>query len=84
LGEGQSVAEVAKALEVSGATYLHWRNQFGAMKAEHAKELRRLKDENQQLKRDQRPQPALPAPGRAPPRGRPAPNRPTITEGAAA
>lgn len=51
LGEGQGVAEVAKALEVSEATYLRWRNQFGGMKAEDAKELRRLRDENQRLKR---------------------------------
>jgi putative transposase len=51
LAEGRSVAEVAKALEVSEFTYSRWRNQYGGMKADEAKELRRLKDENARLKR---------------------------------
>jgi len=51
LAEGQTVAAVAKALEVSEQTFSRWRNQFGGMKAEDAKELRRLRDENARLKR---------------------------------
>jgi len=51
VGEGKSLAEVAKALEISGYTYLRWRNQYGGLKADDAKELRRLKDENLRLKR---------------------------------
>ncbi|MGI8847274.1 MAG: transposase [Candidatus Dormibacteria bacterium] len=51
LAEGKSVAEVAKALEVSEHTFSRWRNQFGGMKADDAKELRRLRDENARLKR---------------------------------
>ena len=51
LGEGKSVAEAAKALEVSEQTYYRWRAQYGGMKADDAKELRRLKDENGRLKR---------------------------------
>ena len=51
LGEGQEVAEVARQLEVSEATFHRWRNQYGGMKAEDAKELRRLRDENGRLKR---------------------------------
>jgi cell division protein FtsB len=46
-----SVAEVARALEISEQTYSRWRNQYGGMKADDAKELRRLKDENVRLKR---------------------------------
>jgi cell division protein FtsB len=42
---------VAKALEISDYTYLRWRNQYGGLKANDAKELRRLKDENVRLKR---------------------------------
>ena len=33
LGEGRTIAEVAKALEVSEPTYHRWRNQYGGMKA---------------------------------------------------
>jgi transposase-like protein len=51
LGEGQDLAEVAKALEISEATFHRWRNQYGGMKANDAKELRQLRDENQRLKR---------------------------------
>jgi len=51
LGEGKTVADVAKTLEVSEPTYLRWRNQYGGLKADDAKELRRLREENQRLKR---------------------------------
>ncbi len=51
LAEGKTVAEVAKELAVSEHTFSRWRNQFGGMKADDAKELRRLKDENGRLKR---------------------------------
>jgi putative transposase len=51
LGEGRSIAEVAKALEVSEPTYHRWRNQYGGMKADDAKRLRELERENGQLKR---------------------------------
>jgi transposase-like protein len=51
LGRGQDVAAVAKALEISEATLHRWRNQYGGMKAEDAKELKQLRGENQRLKR---------------------------------
>lgn len=51
LGEGKSTAEVAKALGVSENTFHRWRNQYGGMKAEDAKQLKELKRENAQLKR---------------------------------
>ena len=50
LGEGRTVPEVAKALEVSEATYHRWRNQFGGMKAQDAKRLKELERENGRLK----------------------------------
>lgn len=49
--EGKGVAEVARELEISEQTYSRWRNQYGGMKADDAKELRRLRDENGRLKR---------------------------------
>ena len=51
LAEGKTVEEVAKALEVSENTFHRWRNQYGGMKADEAKELRHLRDENGRLKR---------------------------------
>lgn len=51
LSEGRIVAEVAKALEISEPTLARWRTQYGGMKADDAKELRRLRDENVRLKR---------------------------------
>ncbi len=51
LGEGKSIAEVAKALEVSEVTFHRWPNQYGGMKAEDAKRLKELERENGALKR---------------------------------
>ena len=50
LGEGRTVPEVAKALEVSEATYHRWRNQYGGMKGDEVKRLKELERENRQLK----------------------------------
>ena len=51
LAEGVEVPEVAKALEVSEATYHRWCAQFGGMKADDVKRLKELERENQTLKR---------------------------------
>ena len=51
LAEGKDLAEVARHLEVTEATYHRWRNQFGGMKADDAKRLRELERENTRLKR---------------------------------
>jgi transposase len=50
LGEGRSVGEVCRHLEVSEPTYHRWRNQFGGMKADEVKRLRELERENARLK----------------------------------
>jgi transposase-like protein len=50
LAEGKTVEEIAKHLEVSENTFHRWRNQYGGMKADEAKELRHLRDENRRLK----------------------------------
>jgi putative transposase len=49
--QAMNVAEAARALEISEQTYSRWRNQCEGMKADDAKQLRRLKDENGRLKR---------------------------------
>jgi putative transposase len=50
LNAGKDVAVVLQALEISEATYLRWRNQYGGMKAEEAKRLKLLEEENKRLK----------------------------------
>lgn len=51
LSEGKTIEEVAKHLEISEQSFHRWRNQYGGMKANDAKELKELRKENQQLKR---------------------------------
>jgi putative transposase len=51
LGEGQSLDEVVRHLEITESTWHRWRNQYGGMKAGDAKRLKELERENTQLKR---------------------------------
>ena len=51
LGEGQSIEEVCRHLEIAESTYHRWRNQYGGMKANDAKRLKELEAENIRLKR---------------------------------
>ena len=50
LNAGKDLSAVLQALEVSEATYCRWKNQYGGMKAEEAKRLKQLEDENRRLK----------------------------------
>lgn len=50
LNAGKDQAAVLQMLEVSEATYLRWRKQYGGMKAEEARRLKELEEENKQLK----------------------------------
>ena len=50
LNAGKDLAAVLRALEVSQSTFDRWRNQYGGMKAEEAKRLKELEDENRRLK----------------------------------
>jgi len=51
LGQGQSMPEMLKVLEVSEQTWHRWRNQYGGMKADDAKRLKELEKENGRLKK---------------------------------
>ena len=51
LAAGKEVEHVYQALEVSEATFNRWRNQYGGMKAEEAKRLKELDQENKRLKK---------------------------------
>ena len=48
---GASGDEIARQLGISTATLYNWRNRYGAMDLNEAKELKRLRDENDKLKR---------------------------------
>jgi putative transposase len=50
LNAGKDLAAVLQALEVSDSTLERWRSQYGGMKAEEAKRLKELEDENRRLK----------------------------------
>jgi putative transposase len=50
LNAGQDEAAVLQALEVSPSTLDRWRSQYGGMKAEEARRLKELEDENRRLK----------------------------------
>jgi putative transposase len=50
LNAGKDLAAVLQALEVSESTLERWRSQYGGMKAEEAKRLKELEDENRRLK----------------------------------
>ena len=51
LAEGKEIAEIARTLEVSEATYHRWRAQYGGLKADDVKRLKELEAENARLKR---------------------------------
>ena len=51
LGKGQQVPDVCKALEITTQTYYRWRQKYGGMAPEMAKQLRALEKENSRLKK---------------------------------
>jgi len=51
LSEGKEIAAACQTLEVSEATFHRWRNQYGGMKADEAKQLKELQVENGRLKK---------------------------------
>jgi len=51
LGKGKKVPKVCKLLEVTEQTYYRWRQKYGGMKPELAKQLKTLEKENARLKK---------------------------------
>ena len=51
LGKGKKVPEICKTLDISEQTYYRWRQKYGGMKPEMAKELKTLQKENARLKK---------------------------------
>lgn len=51
LSAGMTIAQICQKLEVSEQTFHRWRNQYGGMKANDAKRLKELQEENRRLKK---------------------------------
>ena len=51
LGKGVKVPEICKRLEIAEQTYYRWRQKYGGMQSEMAKELKALQKENSRLKK---------------------------------
>ena len=51
LGKGTKVPELCKQLEIAEQTYYRWRQKYGGMQPEMAKELKALQKENTRLKK---------------------------------
>ena len=51
LAGGATIAQVCQRIEVSEQTFHRWRNQYGGMKANEAKRLKELEQENARLKK---------------------------------
>jgi putative transposase len=51
LASGSTVAEVARELGISEATYHRWKNQYSGMSTSEAKRLKELENENVRLKK---------------------------------
>lgn len=49
--EGATIAQVCQRLGVAEQTFHRWRNQYGGMKADDMKRLKKLEDENRRLKK---------------------------------
>ena len=51
LGKGMKVPEVCKQLEIAELTYYRWRQKYGGMQPEMAKQFKALEKENARLKK---------------------------------
>ena len=51
IGQGKTVPEVCREIEVSQQTYYRWRQKYGGMSPDMIKQLRELQKENARLRR---------------------------------
>ena len=51
MGQGMSRLDVIRQIGVVEQTYYRWRKQYGRMSVDQLKELKRLQEENEQLRR---------------------------------
>jgi len=51
LGQGKTMPDICREIEVSPQTYYRWRQKYGGMSPEMVKELRGLQKENARLRK---------------------------------
>ncbi len=51
LGQGKSIEEACRQIEVTRETYFCWKKQYGGMEVSQAKKLKELEQENTRLKK---------------------------------
>jgi len=51
IGQGKTVKEASRMLEISEQTYYRWRREYGGMDISQAKKLKELEKENIRLKK---------------------------------
>jgi len=51
IGQGKTIPEVCKEIEISQQTYYRWRQKYGGMSPDMIKQFRALQKENARLKR---------------------------------
>ena len=51
VGQGKTVAEGARAIGVTEATYYRWRAEYGGLKLDQVRRLKQLEQENSRLQR---------------------------------
>ena len=51
IGQGKTIPEVCKDIEVTDATYYRWRQKYGGMSPDMIKQFRALQKENARLRR---------------------------------
>lgn len=51
IGQGKSIAEVLREIDVTANTYYRWRKEYGGLGLDQARRLKDLEQENARLKR---------------------------------
>ena len=51
VGQGKTVAEGARAIGATEATYYRWRSEYGGLKLDQVRRLKQLEQENGRLRR---------------------------------
>ena len=51
VGQGTSVADAIRSIEVTEVTYYRWRQEYGGLKSDQVKRMKELETENQRLRK---------------------------------
>ena len=51
VNQGETIVQASREEGISDYTYYHWRREYGGLNIDQAKELKKLKQENEKLKK---------------------------------